>query len=750
MGGAVTKTSYTLDELIRIAGSKWTDELYLKFMSKAVLKEVTDDDGKVTKEYRVFADFVRKEIDLIEAAEENAVWRARRDATAAEEAIKGSRICIFTPEEIQSCTDTSCRCANAESIINDQVNSHCSVYINSFLSSIQRFVDIKWDGMDPSVVLYAEDPVPGVNRILQRHGELFLDREFPVGSALAGPCSGVHTSLIGGQNVHSSMSYNFDTLKCFARLSQLNPRPTCIFDSSGDRNVMSTLVQMDVRSGNSEMLSALSAIAGLYEGEFIKSLISPNEINVYGIYSVKIHLQLHKDGSDTNPQMVDGYILIDDFIPADETNCCIFSAAPAHGIPCAWSMLLEKAAAKLFGQSRGGYREIAHAPVYAGKMMYLLTGVPCIEMDITQSSQWRRLHKLYSSGHDCRVGAATVTKPGLNKNKVHGIATGAGVHGYTIKKTFEVPTKFKDPIRLLRLRNTCEWSTIIIIIYSNSTAIIIVFSSLLSLLGGKYHWDGPWSETSKEFKAHQKLLIAESSEDDGSFWIAIEDFVQYFQGLYAIIIPLDWHKHTQETLLLHNEAEKKNTHVFLKEPESNNELLFGNDASPPDEGGTDPFVQKLLSPKSPKGSKEPSKIHMLSERTATFNRGESIDLPLDKNPFTSVKLTPKVPGGRLSFHKESFEINPQFAVAAVANMDHIRPPDMSQIREAIKQSFDASNSNGPKNGSTKFGAPVNSRESILQVILKNGDVDAALADSSVKYSSASKTLPRNRRNSFYS
>lgn len=459
MGGAVTKTTYTLDELKHIAGVKWTDELHTKFMSKATLKEVTGDDGKTTKEYRVLADFVRKEINLIEAGEENALWRARRDAAAAEDAIKGSRICIFTPEEIQSSTDTSCRCANADLILSEQINSQCCVYINSFLSSTQRFHDIGWDGIDPSVVLYAEDPVPGITRILQRHGELFLDREFPVGSALAGPCSGIHSSLTGGQSGHSSVSYNFETLKCFARLSQLNPRPTCIFDYSGGRSVMSTLVQMDVRSGNSEMLSALSAVAGLYEGEFVKSIISPNEINAYGVYSVKIHLPLHENENDTNPKMVDAYILLDDFIPADETNCCIFSAAPPHGAPCAWSMLLEKAVAKLFGQSRGGYREIAHAPIYAGKIMYLLTGVPCIEMDITQSSQWRRLHKLYSAGHDCRVGAATITKPGLNKNKVHGIATGAGVHGYTIKKTFEVPTKFKEPIRLLRLRNTCKCST---------------------------------------------------------------------------------------------------------------------------------------------------------------------------------------------------------------------------------------------------------------------------------------------------
>lgn len=264
--------------------------------------------------------------------------------------------------------------------------------------------------------------------------------------------------------------------------------------------------------------------------------------------------------------------------------------------------------------------------------------------------------------------------------------------------------------------------------------------------GGKYQWNGPWSETSKEFKSHQKLLVAESSDDDGSFWIAVEDFVHYFQGLYAIIIPSDWHKHTQETLLLHNEAENRNPHVFLKELEATKELLLENYGL---HSGEDDLDRTL--PKSPNVLKEPPKIHMLSERTATFKRGDSIELAPEKNPFSSVKVklaSQKMNVGRLSFHKESFEmLNPQ--ITAVINTDQASPSDLSHIREAIKQSFESS-SNGPKNENTKLGAPDNRRDSILQVILKNGDVDAALADSSVKYSSASKTLPRNRRNSFYS
>lgn len=286
------------------------------------------------------------------------------------------------------------------------------------------------------------------SEICKEHGSLFFDVDYPPGPSLAGPFSGTHGP---------KPPYNFANLRCFLRFGHVNPAPTCVFSRDSGLSVGETVVQLDTMCGNSEILAALGAIAGLYNGEYIKTLINPSDaLSPVGLYSIKIRVNCEKPPGSGIREMVDAWIILDDFVPCDESGCMIFASSNQQRTQCAWASLFEKAMTKLFGQSRGGYRETAHSPEYAGRLMELLTGVECQEYDVAKSKDWAKLLKLLANGQDCRIGAATVTKKDLRKSKAHGIVTGVGVHGYTVLKTLEIKTKFKTPHRLLRLRNTCK------------------------------------------------------------------------------------------------------------------------------------------------------------------------------------------------------------------------------------------------------------------------------------------------------
>ena len=298
--------------------------------------------------------------------------------------------------------------------------------------------------------LFAVDPVARCNEICKEHGSLFFDTDYAAGPQLAGPFSGTH---------ESKPPYNFANLRCFLRFLNANPPPTCVFDESSTHSVIDTVVQVDTMCGNSEILAAIGSVAGLYNGDYIKTLLNPSgSLSPYGLYSLKVRIMADNPMNGGLREMVDAYVLVDDFIPCDESGCMIFASSHKYHSQSAWACILEKAVTKLFGQSRGGYREIAHSPEYAGRLMEVLTGVTCKQYDVGKIKDWNRLHKLLQKGHDCRIGAATVTKKDLRKSKAQGIVTGVGVHGYTLLKTIEIKTKFKNPHRLLRLRNTCQYT----------------------------------------------------------------------------------------------------------------------------------------------------------------------------------------------------------------------------------------------------------------------------------------------------
>jgi hypothetical protein len=733
MGGIVAKQSYNLEEAKAIAGQKWTADHYVKFMAVAVLTEHVSHAGEIISEYRVNADFIKDEIEKLEDAAEILRWTVKKAHT--EEAVSGSRVCVFTPEEIRASSDSSCSCADSDRIEAEFTSSALGHEIRIYLAKLARFANTG-DGIDPSVILYAEDPVPGVTDICRSRSSLFLDVEYLVGPQMAGPCAGRH----------GSHSYNFETLKCFCRPSHLNPRPTCLFDTSS-MPVCETLIQVDGLVGNSEIVAALGGISGLYDGAYVKSIISPStELSAFGVYSVKVRLMVPSAENSETFEMVDAYILIDDFIPADETNCCVFAAAPYHSMPCAWSCLFEKAATKLLGQSRGGYRETAHKPELAGRLMSLLTGVSITNYDVTKPPQWRRLHRLMGKGKDCRVAAATVTKEDIRKHKSHGIIAGTGVHGYTILQTCEVPTKFKEPIKLLRIRNTCK------------AALSCIFASSHYdswRAGGKQEWTGAWSDTSKEYKAHVSYLGTPA--EDGCFWMTCTDFVQFFQGVFALVIPSNWNRHTPHTVKLHRDAEGNNSHMFLEEPSAST-----GEPDEDEEGGASFLTaddQKTVS-LSQQGdiSQSGQSLGGAAQATAdSFNRNRSSSflesvVPPSQNPFNNNSTTGRskkwtADDRRNSFHAEDVSsLIPNASVGA--------PIDMAQYRESLRQSFSSGNNVLARLKSKKDEEQAQAVNPLIAaaINLPNGSVGDSLAKMKdpVPGSSAGakRVLPRVRRSTF--
>lgn len=705
MGGIVAKQSYNLEEAKLIAGPKWTPDHYVKFMSVAVLTENVSHTGEITSEYRVNADFIKDEIEKLEDAAEIIRWTVKK--TSADETVSGARVCVFTPEEIQASSDSSCSCADSDRIKVDFASSVVGHEIRVYLSKLGRYVNTG-DGFDPAVILYAEDPVPGVIDICRVRSSLFVDVDYMVGPQLAGPCSGRH----------GSHSYNFETLKCFCRLSHLNPRPTCMFDA-GPTPVSETLIQIDGLVGNSEIVAALGGISGLYEGAYVKSIINPSaELSTYGVYSVKVRVMVPSAEDSDVSETVDAYILIDDFIPADETNCCIFAAAPYHSTPCAWSSLFEKASTKLLGQSRGGYRETAHKPEYAGRLMSLLTGVKVTNYDVTKPSQWTRLHKLMGNGRDCRVAAATVTKEDIRKHKSHGIVAGTGVHGYTILQTCEIPTKFKEPIKLLRIRNT--W--------------------------GKQEWTGAWSDTSKEYKAHVSYLGTPS--EDGCFWMTGSDFVQFFQGVFALVIPNNWNRHTAQTVKLHRDAEGNNSHVFLEESLPTGEGEEEASFSAGDDTKTEFQSQEDVNQSAHSLEGAQSLADSFSKnRSSSFLEA----VPSNQNPFNSNNTTGRskkwtADDRRNSFHAdEAPSLTPHPTGA---------PMDMALYRESLRQSFSSGKNVLTRLKSKQYEEPPPAVNPLIAAAINLptvsvGDTLAQMKDNVPGASAAAKrVLPRVRRSTF--
>lgn len=137
MGGIVSQSVYSLEDVREIAGSRWCQQYYTKFMSVAVLQPVVTGDGSVVQQYRVGADFVNREIAIHIAEQDLQNWT--RKNTVETHSYAGHSMCIFSADEISSCTDTICECKDAKTIHVEFCRSSVALQLRDYLGSVPSY-----------------------------------------------------------------------------------------------------------------------------------------------------------------------------------------------------------------------------------------------------------------------------------------------------------------------------------------------------------------------------------------------------------------------------------------------------------------------------------------------------------------------------------------------------------------------------------------------------------------------------------
>jgi len=220
--------------------------------------------------------------------------------------------------------------------------------------------------------------------------------------------------------------------------------------------------------GNCYFLSTISAIAE-YGDRYKEIFISKNK-SENGCYEIRL--------------LVNGVpkiIVLDDYFPVKKNKISFYLAHSKQKE--IWVNLLEKAWAKING---------SYASTIAGlpsEAFGVLTEAPCFSFSnrkYTQDEMW----KIISNADREQYIICTNSKGDVPE--MTGIVRG---HAYTIVSAYE----FKN-IRLLKLRN--PW--------------------------GSYEWSGDYSDKSDKWDEELRNFVNFKNQDDGIFFMKIEDFLNYF------------------------------------------------------------------------------------------------------------------------------------------------------------------------------------------------------------------------------
>eukprot|EP01119_Soliformovum_irregulare_P001002 TRINITY_DN1074_c0_g1_i3.p1 TRINITY_DN1074_c0_g1~~TRINITY_DN1074_c0_g1_i3.p1 ORF type:complete len:597 (+),score=144.14 TRINITY_DN1074_c0_g1_i3:93-1883(+) len=240
--------------------------------------------------------------------------------------------------------------------------------------------------------------------------------------------------------------------------------------------------------GDCWLLGALSTVAT--DQQLLENLILTPIINDWGIYQ----FQFYKNGEWVT-------VTIDDYIPvAERTGKPVFSSSldPDE----MWVMLLEKAYAKLHGcyeNLEGGSETYALVDLTGG-----VTETINVNASTDLNKAWTQL-KVGCKNH--LLGCANVDENmGTESNTGMGILAN---HAYGILGTMKAP----DGTRLLRIRNPwgdSEW------------------------MGAWRDTDPKWDEIKKKYPEFIESSKYVANENDGTFYISLEDFVKQYNRVYIL------------------------------------------------------------------------------------------------------------------------------------------------------------------------------------------------------------------------
>jgi calpain-15 len=258
------------------------------------------------------------------------------------------------------------------------------------------------------------------------------------------------------------------------RIDEIYAQPIKVFDNVEPNDIRQGAL------GNCYFLSALSALA---EFPFrIQRLFDIQEYEPAGAYVVFM----------CDVGEVKAYVL-DDYFPVTTLGRPAFSGPRVEkGTSELWVILLEKAWAKRFGC----YYSISEG--ITNDVLRDFTGAPCEDISTQNEHLWSELVEA-----DRKNFIITAASGGAED--AHDTVDSLGLislHAYSLIKVREV-TSANITTRLLQIRN--PW--------------------------GGTEWTGDWSDSSSLWTEDLKQELGWTAEDDGTFWMALEDFKTHFTAV---------------------------------------------------------------------------------------------------------------------------------------------------------------------------------------------------------------------------
>jgi len=263
--------------------------------------------------------------------------------------------------------------------------------------------------------------------------------------------------------------------------------------------------------GDCWFLSALSVVA--LRPELLRNCVVTRRLNAAGAFCARFH----KNGAWQT-------VLIDDRFPAKHGS--VAARAPARGQVAAtarfasskqrselWVSLLEKAYAKLHGSYaalEGGYVDEA--------MVDLTGGVAGERLRLADerhdlAALGAKLGRYEAAGWLMGAGSAAGSDTATSER---GIAQG---HAYAVLGVRAVDEHACCAAHLVKLRNPC----------------------------GAVEWSGDWCDASPLWTPRLRAKLgwhahAQHDNDDGTFWMGLDDFCEHFERLYVCKLPSPrWH-----------------------------------------------------------------------------------------------------------------------------------------------------------------------------------------------------------------
>ena len=210
--------------------------------------------------------------------------------------------------------------------------------------------------------------------------------------------------------------------------------------------------------------------------ERIKKIFLTDQINEAGVYGVRIY----KNGAPIT-------VVLDDHIVC-KNSFPVFTQANGNEL---WVLLLEKAWAKIHGSFDRIVAGMAHTT------MRDLTGAPGYEYIIAETEDmFEKIMEADQKNHCIATGCGQKDSDKAALKEL-GLVT---EHSYGIIQAAEVVGSNGQKARICKLRN--PW--------------------------GKFEWNGDWGDSSDLWTDDLKQEFNVVEEDDGCFWMDIEDMKRYF------------------------------------------------------------------------------------------------------------------------------------------------------------------------------------------------------------------------------